>query len=126
MERKFTDDEIVKALKMCNYNAYCDNCPCVGECWNVNKYAIDIINRQKAEIERLNKIRAELSKEIENFSDIGKMYSEIKAEAIKEFADRLKEKLHLNRMVIGYNGAFIEAVHIDSLVKEMTGENNGN
>lgn len=25
MERKFTDDEIVKALEMCNYNADCDN-----------------------------------------------------------------------------------------------------
>lgn len=43
-----------------------------------------------------------------------------RAEAIKEFAERLKEKLQLNRMVIGYNGAFVEAVQIDNLVKEMT------
>jgi hypothetical protein len=50
----------------------------------------------------------------------------VRAEAIKEFAERLKEKLQLNRVVMGYNCAIVEAVQIDSLVKEMTGENNGN
>ncbi len=46
--------------------------------------ALDLINRQKAEIERLQK-------ENDQFADIGKMYSEIKTEAVKEFAERLCE-----------------------------------
>lgn len=118
MERKFTDDEIVKVLEMCNYNADCDNCPCVGECWNVNKYAIDLINRQKAEIESLKEAYA--------------IYEETtglklaRAETIKEFAKRLKAKLHLDGVVMGCNCAFVEDVQIDNLVKEMTGEDNGN
>ena len=107
MERKFTDNEIVKALEMCNYNADCDNCPCVGECWNVNKYAIDLINRQKAEIESLKEAYA--------------IYEEttglkwVRTEAIKEFAERLNG--HRNGDFI-----FIPTKLLDNLVKEMVGE----
>lgn len=46
--------------------------------------AAELIKSQ-AEIERLRE-------ESKSFADIGKMYSEIKAEAIKEFAERLKSK----------------------------------
>lgn len=42
-------------------------------------------NSYKAEVERLEK-------ENESFSCLGKMYSEIKAEAYKEFAERFKAK----------------------------------
>lgn len=129
MERKFTDDEIVKALEMCNYNADCDNCPCVGECWNVNKYAIDLINRQKAEIESLKEAYA--------------IYEETtglrwaRAEAIKEFVDRLNKEAE--NVVIDREGDFVatnDKIYdtvsdwcketSDNLLKEMTGENNGN
>ena len=115
MERKFTDNEIVKALEMCNYNADCDNCPCVGECWNVNKYAIDLINRQKAEIESLKEAYA--------------IYEEttglkwVRTEAIKEFAERLKErKWQYTETEHTFDFDGVDVDEIDNLVKEMTEE----
>lgn len=107
-------------------------------------YYENLYKEQFAEIERLNGIRADLSKEIEGlrtateeavgcYNRMESLYhikcmelKVSKSEAIKEFAERLKEKLQLNRVVIGYNGAFVETVQLDNLVKEMTGENNGN
>lgn len=140
MERKFTDDEIVKALDMCNYNADCDNCPCVGECWNVNKYAIDLINRQKAEnsnltfdltslqndltyvkaeIERLEgALKAEEQHNELTMEMAQKALQNAKTEAIKEFADRLKAKAMLQHGGV----TVVYGSDIDNLVKEMTGE----
>ena len=69
--------------------------------------AIDLINRQKAEIERLNKENA-------RFADIGKMYSEIRAEVVKEFAERL------SNLTASYWLDNINKGHIDDLVKKMT------
>ena len=112
MERKYAYYEIVEALENCSD----------GSGTGIIKATIDLLKCQNAEIERLNGICADLSKEIESFSDIGKMYSEIKYEAIKEFAERLKE---------GYapSGDFgdplvltVTAKWIDNLVKEMTEE----
>ena len=50
-----TDNEITKALECC-INDDCDNCPdTFGNCeHNAMRNALDLINRQKAEIERLN------------------------------------------------------------------------
>ena len=53
---KLTDSEIVEALECCNGRG-CEHCPiggkdCIHRCRNE---AIDLINRQKAEIERLQK-----------------------------------------------------------------------
>ena len=72
---------------------------------------LDLINRREAEIERLQLIN-------DSFTDIGKLYSEIKAEAITEFAERLKaiEK-------VGNTGdGFVYAWEISKVVKEMKGE----
>lgn len=55
-----------------------------------------------------------------NYSDISKLIKEIKSEAIKEFAERLKG------YAIGENGSkekayfFVEVQDIDNLVKEIT------
>lgn len=57
-ERKYTDEQIVKALECC-INADCLNCPRWSEEWysgmcnDFLKSVLDLINRQKAEIERL-------------------------------------------------------------------------
>ena len=79
------------------------------------KDILDLINRQQAEIERLQN-------ENNQFADIGKMYSEIKTEAIKEFAERLKENL----IEESYDDVqFFKVVgesDIDNLVKEMVGD----
>ena len=77
---------------------------------------LDLINRQKAEIERLEK-------ENDYFADIGKMYSEIKAEAIKEFAERLKKRssyFHTSGGHTPWN--CVKVYDIDDLVKEMVGD----
>ena len=54
-----TDNEIIKALECCIlYKQICsENCPLcdVKSCKeNLRKHCLDLINRQKAEIERLN------------------------------------------------------------------------
>ena len=46
------------------------------------------------------------------------LIKQAKAEAIKEFAERLKEELRLST---GNNGGFVPSM-IDTLVKEMVGE----
>ena len=93
--------------KLCKDNIICcdDNCQ---RCANLiyNKYM-----EQKAEIKRLKRI-AEVKQ---------KNTRTIKSEAIKEFAERLKEELRLST---GNNGGFVPSM-IDNLVKEMVGDNNG-
>ena len=81
--------------------------------------SLDIINRQKAEIERLQKIN-------DSFTDIGKLYSEVKAEVVKEFAERLKKIIRLEDdcqydCVNCYYECGDYVIDIDNLVKEMVG-----
>ena len=59
-ERKFTDEEVIRALEHCaNSNTdepYCHDCPyeTTKYCASVlSKDTLDLINRQRAEIERL-------------------------------------------------------------------------
>ena len=123
MERKFTDDEIAKALECCREKDCCD-CPMseypqtICE-WDAFDLAIDIINRQKAEIERLKEAYA--------------IYEETtglklaRAETIKEFAERLKQYCALGGDFGDPCGVLtVTDRWIDHLVKEMTGEDNGN
>lgn len=89
---------------------------------HANKCAIEalsgeygiLLERKNAEIERLER-------ENHCFADIGKMYSEVKAEAIKEFAERLKGLLSLNVRVSNEDYLDI-SIDIDNLVKEMEGD----
>ena len=84
-----TDNEIIKALECC-MNGHCDDdCPfrkTREHCLNLDSLILNLINRQKAEIERLQSIA-------DSFTDIGKLYSEIKAEAYKEFAEEVNKEL---------------------------------
>jgi hypothetical protein len=82
---------------------------------------INIVKSQKAEIERLE-IR--LKKERRQFEALSKMYSEIRAEAIKEFAERLKVKQAFHYCVNGETIEITDMINatIDNLVKEMVGE----
>lgn len=116
-----SDNEIVKALEYCTQQGItseCERCEVKKGCRSeliVN--ALDIINRLQAENERLKKSN-------EMFTDIGKLYSEIKAEAYKEFAERLKDIIadHLDQSLDnpGGNNYFITDVYtdIDNLLKE--------
>ena len=64
-----SDNEIIKALEYCCKNGHCKNCPhsCLTD-GNIEELALDLINRQKAEIKRLYEIldyRAEKIRELE-------------------------------------------------------------
>lgn len=143
-----TDNEIMKALECCK-DADCLNCPrlaeelCFGLGSNLVSCVLDLINRQKEEIEHYKKaffnsqnifsdqaLENECMKaEIDSMKEKLKLYSyykepfvkQIKSEAIKEFAEKLKANLDIS--VYGYSteevtNNFFDT--IDNLVKEMT------
>lgn len=113
-----TDNEIIKALGCCCEDTYCDGCPYKNkdECiTSLNADAINLINHQKAEVERLQK-------ENHRFANIGKMYSEIKSEARKELADRLKEELD-DFYYSGEDSILCTLWMIDDALKELENEN---
>lgn len=101
-----TDNEIVIALECCNYDK-CFSCPLRGDknCLsNVRNYAIALIKRQKAEIEDLRKIV---------FMDRSEAIKNLKSEARKEFAERIKTIIEKHYLIRGFDCV------IDNLVKEM-------
>lgn len=119
-----TDNEIIKALEWCG-KADCVGCPYVHlNCrFEMARKAPFLINRQKAESERLQK-------HIQDGIDLAKQLPEMimlsKAEAIKEFAERLKNKLtSCSKTIDGKYEYLICDFEIDTLVKEMVGDNNG-
>ena len=159
-----TDEQIVKALEYCSSSdlGQCKDCPFYEQCENdelLAKYTLDLINRQKAEIERLQKLQNPTGAggfKVENgkvvyysdvlngyrheYKDLDEIVKELnlymqtdyknlelishyqhkaqttKAETIKEFAKRLKEK--------SKNGFqfWVTVDDIDNLVKEMVGD----
>ena len=129
--RKFTDDEIIKALELCAKLDHsfeeCDKCPYKGECdtkdGNMPADALALINCQKAEIENLN-IELQAMRGAANSYKM--RYETARAEAIKEFAERAKEKMNnLARMEYGSDEIYflVGKSFIDNLVKEILEEN---
>jgi hypothetical protein len=108
---KLTDNEIKKALECCGKNT-CREClynisddrfdlTCTT---NMAKDALGLINRQQAEIERLSNSAKQWEDTAKDLF-IGKQTA--KAEAIKEFAERMNaeaEKVEIDR-----EGDFVEA-----------------
>lgn len=84
------------------------------------KEVLNLFNREQAEIERLTRLLAQWKKVAYKYIDA---VENIKSEAIKEFAERLKEK---QRTFIGdeYAYEFIPSIEIDVLLAEMAGEQN--
>ena len=131
------DNEIIKALeccvKGCNSEG-CDDCPLYEEVEDceieIPIIALDLINRQKAEVERLEGYNANL--EYDNQDVLCTLETEIekaKSEAIREFALELISgihKLEKHSCEIAYkvhkSVYLVDDVHntIDSLVKERT------
>lgn len=113
-----TDNEIIKALECCAEDEWrCNNnCPFFEKCSKtlMAKSSLDIITRQQAEIERL-KIENQSLRGAANSYKIH--YDEARAEAVKEFADRLKKECIIDR---GYE--ILQEGTIDNLVKEMAGD----
>lgn len=119
-----TDNEIVKALEcLCGNALNCRECPysprykfplCQQQ---VAKDTLSLINRQKEEIERL--------KGWENLLKAEK-HSLIKAEAVKEFAHRIRQRSYESSdWSHGEHPMVVEWSDIDEVLEEMAGENNG-
>ena len=111
-----SDNEIIKALEHCSAgDTWCDDCPYENLCTtdtDITKFALDLINRQKANVEGLTNAVKYLNEQL----------SSAKAEAVKEVIQKLKEKAEI---VSGGDYGFVYEItedNIDNLVKEMVGE----
>ena len=140
--KKFTDEQIIKALEYCAKTEFISDCAkCemfAFDCKDILiENALDLINRQKAEKERLEDENYTLKNKIEirdNLieqlgSDIDIKYNTIytmreklknsKSEAIKEFAGRVKRYSFVDNLSLdGKETVYVDDV--DNLVKEMT------
>lgn len=117
--KKFTDEEIIKGLKeLVQYTGL--------QVKYIQKLdaAFDLIIYQKIEIEKMNKKVEELSEVLSDTIRI--RYAEAKSEAIKEFAEKLKEKISDCHIVNDgeYCGFDCGDVHecINNILKEMVSE----
>lgn len=124
-DKKLTDEEIIKSLecmlKMLNNNIVfsleCGGCTfdnglCSEICSKgIMKVTVDLINSQKSEIERYKRYYYR--------HEYDKWEKQIKAEAYKEFAERLKKETLSDR---GYD--ILQQGTIDNLLKEMVGDDN--
>jgi FtsZ-binding cell division protein ZapB len=87
-----TDNEIIMRLRLFASQKLVVH---QSEGWAIiMKDVLDIIDRLQEEIERLKK-------ENNQFADIGKMYSEVRAEVVREFAEFLIDKAENNVIRIG-------------------------
>ena len=145
---EMTDNKIIKALECFvipkDFNE-CGNCVgCAfeskGLChqnmsYEIAKLSLDLINRQKAEVERLNVELDNKQFRCDSCDRIGLTRGEYlicikraKAEAIKEFAEKVKNKLWDLPTMSDEEGEYdyvcMESLvdYIDNLVKEMVGE----
>lgn len=112
-----TDNDIIKALECCYIHSNCNGCPqedkikCLD---SAGRNALDLIKRQKAEIERLQNYYLSMQ------STLAKMSTGVeqaKAESIKAFAKRLQAKAQFSE---DFGDAAVSYDDIDNLVKEMT------
>ena len=135
-ENKISDDEIISSLEVIATTRNCSECKIRNCKWGdcncsqiTANAALDLINRQKAEIERLEecpKCIYEYDGKTTEYCVEGpcsnfKTVEQIKYEAIKEFAEKLKKRFYLcaGRCVVN-------VYHIDNLLKEYEKGRQGN
>ena len=118
-ERKYTDEEVIKALEHAMYSAK-------GEDgfkelhWEMLKDFLDLITRQKAELDICRTALKLISEELPEVKVIHhRNIQRAKAEAIRAFAERLKKKSYPFPCAIGVENA-VTIRAINDLVKEMT------
>lgn len=132
--KRYTDEEIIKALDICtqqNSSIPCCDCPCWNddeqECEVIDDTVIlDLINRQKSEIERL---KAKVETRTQEKLALGRIYTqklktvkyETYYEAYKEFAERIRECCDLNND-LSTDAWLSVTADIDCVLKEMSGE----
>ena len=109
--------EVLKSWLQLAYQNADGTDECCAELYEALQTVFALINRQKAEIERLKG-----SVIINNIMQIQKIKREAKVEAIKEFAERLKEKSFKTIRNYGLTKDVVEVSTINNLLKEMVGE----
>ena len=122
-DKKVTDEEIKSSLEVIATTRNCNECKIRNCKWGTcncsqitANAALDLINRQKAEIEKLKG-----STIVSNIMESQRIKREAKAEAYKEFAERLNEEAQIADCFDSYN--MVVGTHfIDNLLKEMVGE----
>ena len=129
--KKLTDKEIISSLEVIATTGNCEECEIRNCKWGTcncsqitANVALDLINRQKAEIERLKK---EVSVARDAYISIQDRYEHTKTEAYKEFAKRLKNKIKTECNPYGkptydYDTSISIMNYMDNLLKEMVGE----
>lgn len=144
-----TDEQVIKALECCTKKYGCCDCPLENDelCMiTINKEALSLIKRQQAEIYNLKEDLSEyrnmpiLTKNdcmiatVEKRAD-GKQYhnalltikvDEIRAEAYKEFAEKLKKDKYVSSdWSHGEHPYVVEEDDIDNLLWVLTEGSNG-
>lgn len=151
-ERKYTDEEIINKMsayiemscRMCAFKTLCNDLCAIEFIKAALKAALGLIKSQKAEIEKLQEVNADLNESLRLAAEANKdmkieldamrgaanslkiHYENARAEAIREFAERLKEESGC--IVARRDGVElyttklyqIRATDIDNLVAEMT------
>lgn len=129
-ENRISDEEIISSLEVIATTRNCSECKIRNCNWGdcncsqiTANAALDLINRQKAEIERLkecpkciyeydgNTTEYCIQGPCSNFKTVG----QVRTEAYKEFAIRLK-------CGVSITSGIITCDDIDNLLKEMVGE----
>ncbi len=148
-----TDNEIIKGLECCGAESDCENCPyfknkhhTCGKSFNTD--VLDLINRQKAEIEALQMDKKQLESDIiianNNYEHIKSIWEndyqklsqviakwkdkykrlviqeDIKAKAVKEFVMRFEKKIRDVKFTLGQTWEIQSA--LKEVEKEMVGE----
>lgn len=139
INENLTDEDVVEGLERCistTTDKACAGCPfnkqnlCNIDQWALERYALDLIKRQKSEIERLKSANDEKFRQWDMLAEKTKthyadLYNEakdkLKAEAYKEFAERLNGKAQIADCFNSYS-MVVETNFIDNLLKEMVGE----
>lgn len=122
-DKKITDEKIKSSLEVIATTRNCNECKIRNCKWGTcncsqitANAALDLINRQEAEIEKLKG-----STIVSNIMESQRIKREAKAEAYKEFAERLNEEAQIADCFDSYN--MVVGTHfIDNLLKEMVGE----
>lgn len=114
-----TDKEIIKALE-CRIKKECTNCPhkkmfCSDTV--AMKHALDLTKRQQKEVERLKIENQSLRSAASSYK---LHYNKARTEAVKEFAERLKE-LYTDESITDDTLCFIGVIkqNIDDIAEEM-------
>ena len=142
IDKKYTDKDIISSLQVIATTCNCNECKIRSGKWGTcncsettANAALDLINRQKAEIERLKecpKCVYEYDGEVTEYCVQGpcsnfKTVEQIKVEAYKEFAEMLKNKIKTEcnsygKPTFDYDTSISIMRYIDNLVKEMADE----